>query len=117
MDGGGSPYRESHPALPIETHHPDDLPLLEVDPDHIKRAVLNLVDNAVEAIGDNGVLRGETVQVAETGHARIIVADDGPGISPEGKEKLFFPFCSTKVAGMGLGLSIVDEIVTEFGGA
>ncbi len=116
IDGVASLYRESHPALSIETHHPDDLPLLEVDPDHIKRAVLNLVDNAVEAIGDNGVVRVETVHVAETGHARIIVADDGPGISPEGKEKLFFPYFSTKVAGMGLGLSIVHEIVTEHGG-
>jgi len=116
IDGVASLYRESHPALSIETHHPDDLPLLEVDPDHIKRAVLNLVDNAVEAIGDSGVVRVETVHVAETGHARIIVADDGPGISPEGKDKLFFPYFSTKVAGMGLGLSIVHEIVTEHGG-
>src|SRR5439155_1539423 len=58
IDGVASLYRESHPALSIETHHPDDLPLLEVDPDHIKRAVLNLVDNAVEAIGDSGIVRG-----------------------------------------------------------
>src|SRR5438128_8097039 len=109
-------HRESHPALPIATQHSDDLPLLEVDPDHIKRAVLNLVDNAVEAIGDSGVVRVETVHMADTGHARIIVADNGPGISPEDKEKLFLPYFSTKVAGMGLGLPIVHEIVSEHGG-
>ena len=116
IDGVASLYRESHPALSITTRHPDDLPLLEVDPDHIKRAVLNLVDNAVEAIGDSGTVRIETVHVADTGHARIIVADSGPGISAEDREKLFLPYFSTKVAGMGLGLPIVHEIVTEHGG-
>ena len=87
-----------------------------MDPDHIKRAVLNLVDNAVEAIDDSGVVRVETVHVPETGHARIIVADNGPGISPEDRERLFLPYFSTKVSGMGLGLPIVHEIVTEHGG-
>src|SRR5499426_4641408 len=116
IDGVATLYRESHPALSITTRHADDLPLLDVDPDHIKRAVLNLVDNAVEAIGDSGVVRVETVHVAQTGHVRIIVADNGPGISPEDRERLFLPYFSTKVSGMGLGLPIVHEIVTEHGG-
>jgi two-component system, NtrC family, nitrogen regulation sensor histidine kinase NtrY len=116
IDGVATLYRESHPALSITTRHADDLPLLEVDPDHIKRAVLNLVDNAVEAIGDSGVVCVETVHVAQTGHVRIIVADNGPGIGPEDRERLFLPYFSTKVSGMGLGLPIVHEIVTEHGG-
>ena len=116
VDSVASLYRESHPALSITTRHPDDLPLLEVDPDHIKRAVLNLVDNAVEAVGGTGEVRVETAHGPESGHARIIVADNGPGISAEDKEKLFLPYFSTKVAGMGLGLPIVHEIVSEHGG-
>ena len=116
VDSVASLYRESHPSLTITTRHPDDLPLLEVDPDHIKRAVLNLVDNAVAAVGGTGHVRVETAHVAANGHARIIVADDGPGISAEDKEKLFLPYYSTKVAGMGLGLPIVHEIVSEHGG-
>ena len=116
VDSVASLYRESHPSLSITTHHPDDLPLLEVDPDHIKRAVLNLVDNAVEAVGGTGEVRVETAHGNETGHARIIVSDNGPGISAEDKEKLFLPYYSTKVAGMGLGLPIVHEIVSEHGG-
>jgi two-component system nitrogen regulation sensor histidine kinase NtrY len=116
IDSVASLFRESHPGLVITTHHADDLPMLEVDPDHIKRAVLNLVDNAVEAVGDAGDVRVETQHLAETGHARIIVADRGPGIGAEDKEKLFLPYFSTKVAGMGLGLPIVHEIVTEHGG-
>src|SRR5262245_8700361 len=116
IDSVASLYRESHPTLTMTTGHPDDLPLLEVDPDHIKRAVLNLVDNAVAAVGGSGHVRVETAHVAQTGHVRIIVADDGPGISAEDKEKLFLPYFSTKVAGMGLGLPIVHEIVSEHGG-
>jgi two-component system, NtrC family, nitrogen regulation sensor histidine kinase NtrY len=116
VDSVASLYRESHPALSITTRHPDDLPMLEVDPDHIKRAVLNLVDNAVEAVGGTGEVQVETAHGPEAGHARIIVADNGPGISAEDKEKLFLPYFSTKVAGMGLGLPIVHEIVSEHGG-
>ncbi len=63
-----------------------------------------------------GEVMVETVYLPETGHARIIVSDTGPGISAEDKEKLFLPYFSTKVAGMGLGLPIVHEIVTEHGG-
>ena len=116
VDSVASLYRESHPSLTITTRHPDDLPLLEVDPDHIKRAVLNLVDNAVAAVGGTGHVGRLDPHVAANGHARIIVADDGPGISAEDKEKLFLPYFSTKVAGMGLGLPIVHEIVSEHGG-
>ena len=46
-----------------------------------------------------------------------MVADDGPGISPEDKDRLFVPYFSTKVTGMGLGLPIVQQIVTEHGGS
>src|SRR5574341_147416 len=109
-------YRESHPGIALATRHPDDLPLLDVDPDHIKRAVLNLVDNAVEAVGAAGEVLVETRHVPETAHARIVVADTGGGISAEDKEKLFLPHFSTKAAGMGLGLPIVWEIVAEHGG-
>ena len=109
-------YRESHPGLTLVTRHAEDLPPVEVDPDHIKRAVLNLVDNAVEAVGGAGGVVVETAHVPETAHARIIVTDTGPGISPEDKVKLFLPYFSTKAAGMGLGLPIVWEIVTEHGG-
>ena len=110
-------YRESHPGLALATRHADDLPLCEVDPDHIKRAVLNLVDNAVQAVAATGgevVL--ETQHVADTGRVRLVVSDSGPGISVDDRDKLFLPHFSTKVTGMGLGLPIVSEIVTEHGG-
>jgi two-component system nitrogen regulation sensor histidine kinase NtrY len=109
-------YRESHPALTLHTRHAEGLPMLEVDPDHLKRAVLNLVDNAVDAVGGGGEVVVETQFLEESGRARIVVADDGQGISVADQEKLFTPYFSTKVAGMGLGLPIVHHIVTEHRG-
>jgi two-component system nitrogen regulation sensor histidine kinase NtrY len=109
-------YRESHPALRLITRYPDSVPLLEVDPDHLKRAVLNLVDNAVEAVAGQGNVDVEVVVAADGGSVQIVVADDGPGIAAEAKDKLFQPYFSTKTNGMGLGLPIVSEIVIEQGG-
>ena len=116
VDGVVALYREASPRLSLVTRHPDDLPLLEVDPDHVKRAVLNLVDNAVEAVGASGEVTVETAYAADTERVRIVVGDSGPGISTEDKEKLFQPYFSKKVNGMGLGLPIVQQIVTEHGG-
>ena len=109
-------YRESDPALRLTTRYPEALPMLEVDPDHIKRAVLNLVDNAVAAVAGTGNVDVDVLTAADGGSIQIIVSDDGPGISAEDKEKLFLPYFSTKTNGMGLGLPIVSEIVIEHGG-
>src|SRR5690349_1277571 len=56
VDAVATLYRESHPHCTIVTRHGDDVPLLSIDPDHIKRAVLNLVDNAVEAVASGGTV-------------------------------------------------------------
>jgi len=109
-------YRDSHPALSIKASFSPDLPPLEVDPDQIKRAVLNLVDNAVEAVGQTGEVTVQTVWLPQASRARIIVTDDGPGIAADDKEKLFVPYFSTKATGMGLGLPIVHQIVSDHGG-
>jgi two-component system nitrogen regulation sensor histidine kinase NtrY len=109
-------YRESHPSLAIRTVFSPDLPPIEVDPDQIKRAVLNLVDNAVEAVGGTGEVVVQTVWLLEAHRVRIVVADDGPGIAPEDRDRLFVPYFSTKATGMGLGLPIVHQIISDHGG-
>src|SRR5437899_1588781 len=116
VDAVASLYRESHPHCTIVTRHADDVPVLQVDPDHIKRAVLNLVDNAVGAVGSGGTVSLETEYVPEAARVRLIVADTGPGVPSEDRDRLFLPYFSTKVTGMGLGLPIVSEIVSEHGG-
>ena len=109
-------YRESHPGLAIKASFSPDMPSIEVDPDQIKRGVLNLVDNAVEAVAGTGVVTVETIWLPESRRARIVVADDGPGIPAEDKERLFLPYFSPKAGGTGLGLPIVHQIVTDHGG-
>jgi two-component system, NtrC family, nitrogen regulation sensor histidine kinase NtrY len=116
IEGVATLYRDSHPGLRLVTRYSDDVPILEVDPDHIKRAVLNLVDNAVEAVAGSGEVTVEVEYVPETARVRLTVSDTGPGIAADDKDKLFTPYFSTKVTGMGLGLPIVSEIVGEHGG-
>jgi two-component system nitrogen regulation sensor histidine kinase NtrY len=108
-------YRESHPSLSIRSVF-SDLPPIEVDPDQIKRAVLNLVDNAVEAVSGTGEVVVQTEWLPEAHRARIVVADDGPGIAADDRDRLFVPYFSTKATGMGLGLPIVHQIVSDHGG-
>jgi two-component system nitrogen regulation sensor histidine kinase NtrY len=109
-------YRESHPRLRLTTRYEADLPRLDVDPDHVRRAIMNLVDNAVEAVGGEGAVGVDVVYRADPPRVQLVVSDTGPGINLEDRDKLFQPYFSTKTGGMGLGLSIVHEIVSEHGG-
>ena len=111
----------------LDSRFADGLPLVRIDPEQIRRVVINLVDNAVEALGGaNAGPRPDgqlpTIEIgtqldATNGVARITIADNGPGIKPEDREKLFMPYYSTKRRGSGLGLAIVRRIVAEHGGA
>ena len=74
------------------------------------------MDRFKVTVSQTGDVTVETVWLPETRRARIVVSDDGPGITDEDKERLFVPYFSTKVTGMGLGLPIVSEIVGEHGG-
>jgi PAS domain S-box-containing protein len=92
------------------------LPPVHVDPEQFKRVVVNLVDNAAEAMRDSLVRRlFVTTQMTANESVEILVADTGCGISAGDKEKLFLPYFSTKNRGTGLGLAIVSHIVSEHG--
>jgi two-component system nitrogen regulation sensor histidine kinase NtrY len=110
-------YGETHPAVLLRADFAGELPTLDADGDQLKRAVLNLVDNAVEAVGPVGDVTVEAAWLGPAHRARIVVTDDGPGITLEDKERLFVPYFSTKATGMGLGLAIVQQIVTDHGGS
>lgn len=94
------------------------LPDVQADPEQLKRAIVNLIDNAAEAL-EHSRLREIWVRTAldpDRDVVELTVADSGPGISPDVKEKLFVPHFSTKGRGTGLGLAIVSRIVSEHRG-
>jgi two-component system, NtrC family, nitrogen regulation sensor histidine kinase NtrY len=93
-----------------------DLPVLRLDTDQMKRVLINLVDNAIEATDKKGRVVVATEFDRALGRARVSVADDGPGIAPGDRDRLFVPHFSTKRRGSGLGLAIVSRIVQEHHG-
>ena len=90
---------------------------VRVDAEQMKRVIINLVDNAIEAMGRNGAIVIETARDVPNSLIRVVVADTGPGIPPAERDKLFLPYYSTKGRGSGLGLAIVRRIVAEHGGS
>ncbi|HTS30664.1 MAG TPA: ATP-binding protein [Bryobacteraceae bacterium] len=101
-------------GISIQTTFSAGLPPVNLDREQFQRVVVNLVDNAAEAMQDSLVKKlyiATQPGAAET--VELVVADSGCGVSSEDKEKLFLPYFSTKNRGTGLGLSIVNHIVAE----
>ena len=120
-------YNGLFKTITIEQRFDPDLPVVRIDVEQMRRVVINLVDNALEALGGSaaGPRPGGAAPaiVVETRHdpadgvARIRISDNGPGISAADRDKLFMPYYSTKRRGSGLGLAIVRRIVVEHGGS
>lgn len=91
------------------------LPAVMADPDQLTQALLNLVLNAIEAVGRDGLV---IVSAEPTGdRMHVTVRDTGPGIDPHDEPKMFEPCYTTKEDGSGLGLWIVRQIAVAHGGA
>lgn len=110
---------------------PDEPLMAAIDRQMLRRVVVNLVRNAVQAIRDahgargRGVAKEEgtplgkvhvSVEPREGGGSVIVIEDDGPGVPEEARSRIFDPYFTTKVDGTGLGLAIVKKIVVEHGG-
>jgi len=95
---------------------PVDMPLIEIDGEQFKRALINIFDNAFQAMGNSGNIELKAQIDKASNRVSIDVADDGPGMKGEDKDKIFLPYFSTKKDGTGLGLAIANKIVTEHRG-
>lgn len=91
-------------------------PELNADRDQVVQIVTNLVQNAQQAIGDRPGGRVQVRLSREQEKVVLTVSDNGPGIAPEMRGRLFEPYATTKAEGTGLGLAIVERIVVEHGG-
>ena len=92
-----------------------DGPEVRIDPDRLSQALLNLCLNAIQAMAAGGVMTLSTGQ-APDGRAFVAVADTGPGIPPEQRDRIFDPYFTTKARGTGLGLPLAHKIVAAHGG-
>jgi two-component system, NtrC family, nitrogen regulation sensor histidine kinase NtrY len=109
-------FRAAHEAIQFDLVLAERLPLLKLDRSQLKRALINLFDNAVAAMKGAGRIEVATEQDSERGVIRLCVSDEGCGIEESASHQLFEPYFSTKVEGTGLGLAIVQRIVNDHGG-
>jgi two-component system nitrogen regulation sensor histidine kinase NtrY len=113
-------FRNSHTNISWELHIPAPLPQLPMDKDALNRAFMNILTNAAEVLLQSRS-PDPTVSILAACHpalnlVRIDFADNGPGLSEEGRSRLFEPYFSRKKGGTGLGLAIVRSIVTDHRG-
>ncbi|GAK55445.1 signal transduction histidine kinase [Candidatus Vecturithrix granuli] len=100
--------------LTVRTHY-DDVGMVVVDGIRLRQALLNLVQNAIEAMPENGTLT-LSVTLQDEQQIAIIIQDTGCGMSQEQQQRIFEPFYTTKDKGVGLGMSIVHKIIEAHGG-
>ena len=105
------------PGVRWEVETDPEIGKVKVDPEQMRRALINLIDNALSAMDEEGTVRIVTRAHAGPGSLRIEVSDSGPGIPVGDRAKMFVPYFSTKKRGTGLGLAIVHRVVTDHKGS
>jgi signal transduction histidine kinase len=98
----------------LQSEIPSDLPLLAIDPEKLTQALINIMRNGMQAMGQGGLLRVETKSLKDG--VEIMISDSGSGIPPEQMEKIFNYYYTTKEKGVGLGLPIAHRIIEAHGG-
>jgi nitrogen fixation/metabolism regulation signal transduction histidine kinase len=115
VDGALGLYKGGETRLELALAR--DLPPARADREQLTQVVINLVENARDALAGGSVDGAVRVATRRTGdRLELEVADDGPGISDEARARLFTPYFTTKARGTGLGLAIVHRIVSDHGG-
>ncbi|TYT76159.1 sensor histidine kinase [Desulfobotulus mexicanus] len=106
-------FREAHPGIHFSFHAEKKLPRIPMDAQQTHQLLLNLLGNAAGALEEKGEIQVALFKPSGKNILRLEIRDNGPGISPEEKGRLFEPYYSTKSSGTGLGLAIVNSIVIE----
>jgi len=110
-------FQEAHKDIAFHFHWGVDIPRLNLDPEQMKRVMINLLDNAVAAVErQGGRIEISTSYDGGRHRAAVEVADNGCGIPPAYKGRMGEPYFSTKRSGSGLGLAIVKSIIADHQG-
>jgi signal transduction histidine kinase len=102
-------------GVKIETDLAKDTPTLFVQRRHLEEALVNLLQNARDAVGERGTVRVSLRRLGED-WVQLAIEDDGPGIPPELRVRVFEPYFTTKPRGSGMGLAIVQHVCELYGG-
>ncbi len=98
----------------VSTSLAEGIPMVSLDREQFKRALINIMDNAIKVMNSKG--RIALTATADGQRVVIDIADNGPGIRDDEKDKLFLPYFSKTKGGTGLGLAIAHNIITDHGG-
>lgn len=115
IEGVVNLYRD-YKGLEIRIERRENEPLVELDAEQFKRVIINIVDNAIQAMQSKGKIDIVVKYDIASNRVYVDICDDGPGIREEDKERLFLPYFSTKKDGTGLGLAIASRVVAEHRG-
>jgi len=113
-------FQGAHKGITYQFQREGDMPQIKIDAEQIKRVMINLLDNASYAITSKDRGGEITITASYDGKRKrtlVEVKDDGPGIAPQDKMRLFEPYFSTKKSGSGLGLAIVNSIISDHNGS
>jgi two-component system nitrogen regulation sensor histidine kinase NtrY len=104
--------------IEFEVDYSSEVPAsVPADPEQMKRAIINVLDNSIDAMNKKGKIGIRTSFEKEPQRVTIEIVDSGPGIPADDRFKLFLPHYSTKKKGMGLGLAIVNQIIRDHNGS
>lgn len=114
-------YAQAHPSIQFTFVAESRLPIFNFDRDQIKRAIVNVVDNAVSVLKEDGKQRIRTIRIETHYHSELQLAvtsiqDNGPGMTDETLARAFEPYFSTRKEGTGLGLAITKRIINDHDG-
>jgi nitrogen fixation/metabolism regulation signal transduction histidine kinase len=114
-----SPYKMSHPHIEFHIDHIDPEISIKIDKKHFFQILTNLIINAIDAMDSKGIIdiRTDLVKKRDSRYCRMSVKDFGKGIPEDKQDQLFTPYFTTKDSGTGLGLPIVERIVSDHGGS
>ncbi len=110
-------YDGLHPGVQFERDFHPDGHRIDLDAEQIKRVCVNLFDNAIQAMDGKGTITVRTGSILDGKAFQVEISDQGPGIPPEDRERMFLPYFSTKRRGTGLGLAIVNRIISDHDGS
>jgi two-component system nitrogen regulation sensor histidine kinase NtrY len=106
---------EGLPSMNWDVEIDDRIGRVLLDPEQMRRVLINLIDNSMAAMNGDGTIRIRA-EASGGGTLRLELADTGPGIPPADRDRMFIPYFSTKPRGTGLGLAIVHKVVTDHRG-